>query len=94
MTTIDLSLLPNPENGLVQLAGPDGITSPPGTDLSESQTPRIIAASITLISLSTTAVILRLIARKLSRAGFWWDDWAILGALVCLSLLYFQSVRV
>ena len=82
MPTPDISLLPNPNNGLVQLVGIAGIQTPPGTDLTENQSTRIIATSVVLILFSTIAVVLRLIARRLSKAGFWWDDWTILGALV------------
>ena len=39
----------------------------------------------TLIIITTIAVILRLLARKISAAPFWWDDWTIISALVKLS---------
>ena len=81
--------LANPDNGIVEQGGGIfAIISPPGSDLNASQVPRIIAASAILITLSTIAVILRFIARYLSRAGLWWDDWTIL-----LALVDFQSGR-
>ena len=73
---------PSPDNGLVQYAGLEAIETPIGTDLSQSQTTRIIATSVILMILSAVAVLLRFAARKLSKAGLWWDDWTILGAMV------------
>lgn len=81
------TILANPNNGIVeQGAGIQAILSPPGADLNANQAPTIIATSAVLISLSTIAVILRFIARHLSRAGLWWDDWTILLSLVCLQV--------
>ena len=66
--------------------------TPPGEDLNATQAPRIIATSVTLIVISAVAVALRFIARHLSEAGLWWDDWTILGAMVltwgtCISII-------
>ena len=36
-----------------------------------NQTKRLIGSSVALIALSTTFVLLRLVSRKLSKAGFW-----------------------
>jgi hypothetical protein len=73
----------SPDNGMVQQAGGlNAVLSPPDADLSATQAPRIIGASVVLIILSTAAVVLRFLARRLSRAGLWWDDWTILFALV------------
>lgn len=44
--------------------------------------PRLIVFGVVFILLSTLAVSLRLIARRISVAGFWWDD-----AFMILSLL-------
>ena len=38
--------------------------------------------TITLTVAATIAVILRFIARKISPASFWWDDWTIIISLV------------
>lgn len=43
----------------------------PGFDLYANQQGRIIAASAALIVLTTAFVSLRLLSRRLSRAGFW-----------------------
>lgn len=44
--------------------------------------PTIVAVQIVMIVTATLAVALRFIARRISGAGFWWDDWMILAALV------------
>ena len=80
-----MSAVANPDNGIVEQGGGIlAIISPPGSNLSDNQAPRVIISSAILIALSTTAVILRFVARYLSRAGLWWDDWTILLALVRL----------
>ena len=38
-----------------------------------------------LAALSTGALMLRFLSRKLSDAGFWWDDWLALAAWVRLA---------
>jgi hypothetical protein len=63
--------------------GLDPITTPDGEDPTANQTPRILGVSITLIVVPTTVVLLRLLARTLSKAGFWWDDFMVLFALLC-----------
>ena len=79
--------IPNPDNGIVEQGGGIlAIMSPDGSNLSDTQVPRIIATSAVLITLSTIAVLLRFVARYLSKAGLWWDDWTILMALVCYCL--------
>lgn len=42
-----------------------------------------IGADAFLIAIATLALSLRFISRKLSNAGFWWDDWLSLAAWVC-----------
>ena len=44
--------------------------------------PLVLGVSICMTVLAITAVTLRFISRRLSRADFWWDDWFILAALV------------
>lgn len=51
----------------------------------QSRIGEIYGGTITLTVIATIAVILRLIARKISSASFWWDDWTILIALVKFS---------
>ena len=65
-------------NGLMPLITP--LT--PGLDINANEGPRIIAVAAVLITISTIAVILRFVSRLVSQAGFWWDDWMILAALV------------
>ena len=46
---------------------------------------RVNATAITMAILSFLAVVLRFLSRRVSeKAGYWWDDWASLAALVCL----------
>lgn len=42
----------------------------------------IIGINAFLIAIATTVLLLRFISRKLSDAGFWWDDWLVLAAWV------------
>ena len=67
-------------NGLMPLITPDY----PGLDINANQGPKIIAVSAILIIISTIAVILRFVSRMVSKAGLWWDDWLIVGAMVRL----------
>ena len=46
-----------------------------------SKTGDLIAADIALICLSGTAVALRLLSRRVSRAGLWYDDYTIVVAM-------------
>lgn len=50
-------------------------------DVHASKTGTLVAADITLIVLSATAVGLRLLSRRLSKAGLWYDDYAIIIAM-------------
>ncbi|KAL8904400.1 MAG: hypothetical protein Q9207_003296 [Kuettlingeria erythrocarpa] len=57
----------------------------PGFDLYANQQGRIIATSVALIVLTTAFVSLRLLSRRLSRAGFWWDDfYAVIALVFCV----------
>ena len=51
-------------------------------DIHASRVHLILGVSIALLVLSFVAVALRLLARRLSGAGLWWDDWLIIAALV------------
>lgn len=46
-------------------------TPPPGIDLNANQQGRLVSSMIALIILPTAFVILRLISRRVSRAGYW-----------------------
>jgi hypothetical protein len=63
--------------GLAPLTTPDV----PGLDINANNSPKIIGVSIFLMVLATTFVVLRFVARHLSKAGLWWDDWLILAAM-------------
>ena len=51
-------------------------------DLYATRTSKLIGANIVLILLSGIAVALRFWSRKISRVGFWYDDYTILLALL------------
>ena len=55
---------------------------PPGIDLTASKQPAIIGSIVATWAFAVIAVALRFFARRVSRAGFWWDDWLMLPALV------------
>lgn len=46
---------------------------------------RVWLASIISVVAATIAVAARLLARKISAAPFWWDDWSIMVALVSMA---------
>lgn len=48
----------------------------------QSRAPVLYGGTISLQILSTFVVALRFIARRVSKAGLWWDDWVIVPALV------------
>ncbi|KAL9032526.1 MAG: hypothetical protein Q9214_007933, partial [Letrouitia sp. 1 TL-2023] len=48
----------------------------------DSREPQILGASITLLVLPTVAVLLRLLSRWLSGAGYWLDDYTIILAMI------------
>lgn len=52
---------------------------------------RIYVGTITTIVPATIVVVIRFIARYVAKAGFWWDDYTIVGALV--STQAFSSTR-
>ena len=51
-------------------------------DIHATKTGKLIGANIVLILLSGIAVALRFWSRKISRVGFWYDDYTILLALL------------
>lgn len=50
-------------------------------DIYATKTARLIGADIVLILLSGIAVALRFWSRKISKVGFWYDDYTILIAM-------------
>lgn len=48
----------------------------------ESQASKLYGVTISLVVAATFAVALRLVARRLSAAKYWWDDWMLVVALV------------
>ena len=49
----------------------------------ESKQPELRALQIAMIALSTVAVTLRIVSRKISRVGWWWDDGLAIFSWVC-----------
>ena len=47
-----------------------------------------IGVNVFLIVISTSALLLRAISRRLSKSGFWWDDWLAFAAWVISPTLY------
>lgn len=58
------------------------VSSLPFDYLNADQGPKVDAITITCFSLAVVAVCLRFLARILTKATLWWDDWTVLGALV------------
>ena len=46
---------------------------------------KVWLGSIVSVVAATVAVALRLFARRLSAAPFWWDDWTIVASLVSIA---------
>ena len=51
-------------------------------DLKINKQGKLIGVNITLVVLSAIFVALRLLARRIARAGLWYDDYAIIFALI------------
>lgn len=54
----------------------------------QSRTPELYGSTITLTIVATVAVVLRFASRRISSAPYWWDDWAIIIALIFAYGLY------
>lgn len=65
--------------------------TPDGLDLAADHGPRLVGSMTALIVLPTLFVIARLISRRLSHAGYWWDD--LLVIIACM-LCYIQCICV
>ncbi|KAL9101799.1 MAG: hypothetical protein Q9163_002970, partial [Psora crenata] len=72
-----------PEAGMAtSMAEIRNMCSLPGMEkMCADTTDILVVACAALLVLSTTAVILRLVARKLSTVALWWDDMTILLSL-------------
>ena len=57
-------------------------TSIPSAEFYENEQARIQGPIIATWALMIIACILRFIARRLSKAGLWYDDWLMIPALV------------
>ena len=63
-------------------------------DVHATKTGTLIAADAMLIYLSAIAVALQLLSRRLSRSGLWYDDYAIMFAMVLAWMLLVYNLRV
>lgn len=52
----------------------------------ESRQPEIVGVATMLLFVSSLAVVLRLLFRRWTDLGLWYDDYTIIVALVCSSL--------
>lgn len=50
--------------------------------LNDSLAWKVWLGSVVSVVLATVAVVLRLVARRISAAPFWWDDFTIIASLV------------
>ena len=53
----------------------------------DSQAWKVWLGTIVCVVAATIAVAARLLARKISAAPFWWDDWTIIASLVSMALI-------
>ena len=60
-------------------------------DTNANRGPAVVAVCWVLLSFLATTLILRFVSRKLSRAGFWWDDWLALLCLVRVLVVTFDQ---
>ena len=58
------------------------MSSQMSSSLEQSRAGEVYGATITLTIVASLAVTLRFVSRKISQAPYWWDDWAIVAALV------------
>ncbi len=58
------------------------VSSLPLDYVQADQGPKVDSIAITAFTLAALAVLLRFLARIHTKAGLWWDDWAVLTALV------------
>ena len=53
----------------------------------DGRQPEMVAVSVALLVAATLSGFLRLLARHVMHAGFWWDDWCSLFALVSTAVI-------
>jgi len=58
------------------------VSSLPLDYVQANQGPKVDVIAITAFTLAAAAVAFRFFARILTKASLWWDDWAVLTALV------------
>jgi hypothetical protein len=58
------------------------VSSLPLDYIQANQGPKVDVICIIAFTLAAVAVVLRFLARILTKASLWWDDWAVLIALV------------
>ena len=61
-------------------------------DVVDDRGPQILAVVFTTTILAILAVAIRVWSRKRSKAGLWWDDWAIMASLVKESALLIHPI--
>ena len=72
-----------PQAGMYDMATMQNMCSLPGMgQMCQNTTRLLIAVTVALMALATMAVVLRLLSRRVSALTYWWDDTAILAALV------------
>lgn len=59
----------------------------------DSEAWKVWVGSVVSVVLATIAVIARLVARRISAANFWWDDYTIIAALVSTHDHHAMSVQ-
>ncbi|KAJ0122137.1 hypothetical protein J7T55_002649 [Diaporthe amygdali] len=64
---------------------------PPGLDLTETNVPRFVASTSLTWAMAVACVGMRFWARKLTRSGFWWDDWIILTSIIWTGIFFFTA---
>lgn len=58
-----------------------GLQNSPDSQVNRNTT---LGVTTTLLSLCYISYALRIASRKVLKTGMWWDDWWMLGVLVCL----------
>lgn len=53
----------------------------------QSRETALFGGTISLVALATIAVALRMYARSITKARYWWDDWVLILALVNIQIL-------
>lgn len=67
---------------------------PPGINLADNDQNAIIGSVSATWALAVITILLRFTCRRISRAGFWWDDWLMVPAFVRLALPRFHHLSI